>query len=52
MEKTKTKGFYFKCSPEEMDWIERRMSQPGIKCMVVYFTYSSMPTKFFPSVLR
>jgi hypothetical protein len=30
MEKTKTKGFYFKCSPEEMDWIERRMSQTNI----------------------
>jgi hypothetical protein len=30
MEKTKTKGFYFKCSPEEMEWIERRMSQTNI----------------------
>jgi hypothetical protein len=30
MEKTKTKGFYFKCSHEEMDWIERRMSQTNI----------------------
>jgi hypothetical protein len=30
MNKTKTKGFYFKCSPEEMEWIERRMSQTNI----------------------
>jgi 6-phosphogluconate dehydrogenase (decarboxylating) len=30
MEKTKTKGFYFKCSPEEMEWIDRRMSQTNI----------------------
>jgi hypothetical protein len=30
LEKTKTKGFYFKCSPEEMEWIERRMSQTNI----------------------
>jgi hypothetical protein len=30
MEKFKTKGFYFKCSPEEMEWIERRMSQTNI----------------------
>jgi 6-phosphogluconate dehydrogenase (decarboxylating) len=30
MKKTKTKGFYFKCSPEEMEWIERRMSQTNI----------------------
>jgi hypothetical protein len=30
MEKTKTKGFYFKCSPTEMEWIERRMSQTSI----------------------
>jgi hypothetical protein len=31
MERTKTTGFYFKCSPEEMNWIERRMAQLGIK---------------------
>jgi hypothetical protein len=30
LEKTKTKGFYFKCSPEEIEWIERRMSQTNI----------------------
>jgi hypothetical protein len=30
LEKTKTKGFFFKCSPEEMEWIERRMSQTNI----------------------
>jgi hypothetical protein len=30
MKKTKTKGFYFKCSPEEMEWIDRRMSQTNI----------------------
>jgi hypothetical protein len=36
MEKTKTKGFYFKCSPEEMEWIERRMSQTNIKNKSAY----------------
>ena len=29
-EKTKTTGFFFKCSPEEMELIERRMAQVGI----------------------
>jgi hypothetical protein len=36
MEKTKTKGFYFKCSPEEMQWIERRMSQTNIRNKSAY----------------
>jgi hypothetical protein len=36
MEKTKTKGFYFKCSPEEMEWIERRMSQTNIRNKSAY----------------
>jgi hypothetical protein len=36
MEKTKTKGFYFKCSPEEMEWIERRMSQTNISNKSAY----------------
>ena len=31
MSKEKTTGYYFKCSPEEMAWIERRMEQTGIK---------------------
>jgi hypothetical protein len=36
MEKTKTKGFYFKCSPVEMEWIERRMSQTSIRNKSAY----------------
>jgi 6-phosphogluconate dehydrogenase (decarboxylating) len=36
MEKTKTKGFYFKCSPTEMEWIERRMSQTNISNKSAY----------------
>jgi hypothetical protein len=36
MEKTKTKGFYFKCSQEEMQWIERRMSQTNIRNKSAY----------------
>jgi hypothetical protein len=36
MEKTKTKGFYFKCSPEEMEWIDRRMSQTNISNKSAY----------------
>jgi hypothetical protein len=36
MEKTKTKGFYFKCSPTEMEWIERRMSQTNIRNKSAY----------------
>jgi hypothetical protein len=36
MKKTKTKGFYFKCSPEEMEWIERRMSQTNIRNKSAY----------------
>jgi hypothetical protein len=36
MEKTKTKGFYFKCSLEEMKWIERRMSQTNISNKSAY----------------
>ena len=31
MSKEKSTGYYFKCSPEEMEWIERRMEQVGIK---------------------
>jgi hypothetical protein len=31
MARTKTTGFYFKCSPQEWDWIERRMAQTGIR---------------------
>jgi hypothetical protein len=30
MAKTKTTGFYFKATPEEMAWIERRMAQTSI----------------------
>jgi hypothetical protein len=29
MAKTKTTGFYFKATPEEMEWIEKRMEQAG-----------------------
>ena len=29
--KEKITGFYFKCSPEDMAFIERRMSQTGIR---------------------
>ena len=28
--KEKNTGFYFKMSPEEWDWVERRMAQTGI----------------------
>ena len=31
MAKTKTSGFFFKATPEEMAWIERRMAESGIK---------------------
>jgi hypothetical protein len=31
MAKTKTTGFYFKCSPEEMAWIGKRMAQTQIR---------------------
>ena len=30
-QKEKTTGFYFKCSPEDMAFIEKRMEQTGIK---------------------
>jgi hypothetical protein len=30
MAKEKTTGFYFKATPEEMAWIEQRMTQTGI----------------------
>jgi hypothetical protein len=30
MAKTKTTGFYFKMSPEESEWFERRMAETGI----------------------
>jgi hypothetical protein len=30
MAKSKTTGFYFKATPEEMAWIERRMAQTNI----------------------
>lgn len=30
MVKTKTTGFYFKASEQEMEWIEKRMAQTGI----------------------
>jgi hypothetical protein len=36
MAKTKTTGFYFKCSPEEMAWIERGMAQTGISNKSAY----------------
>jgi hypothetical protein len=29
MAKTKTAGFFFKATPEEMEWIEKRMEQTG-----------------------
>jgi len=31
MAKEKTTGFYFKMSPQESEWFERRMAQTGIK---------------------
>jgi hypothetical protein len=31
MAKSKTTGFYFKATPEEMAWIEKRMAQTNIK---------------------
>jgi hypothetical protein len=31
MTKEKSQGFYFKASPKEMEWIERRMAQSGIQ---------------------
>ena len=31
MEKTKQSGFYFKCSPEDMELIELRMAETGIR---------------------
>jgi hypothetical protein len=36
MAKTKTTGFYFKCSPEEMAWIERGMKLTGISNKSAY----------------
>ena len=30
MSRTKTTGFYFKATPEEMAWIDQRMAQTGI----------------------
>jgi hypothetical protein len=36
MAKTKTTGFYFRCSPEEMAWIERGMAQTGISNKSAY----------------
>jgi len=31
MAKEKTTGFYFKMSPEESEWLERRMAETGIR---------------------
>jgi hypothetical protein len=31
MAKEKTTGFYFKCTPEEMAWIEQKMALTGIR---------------------
>jgi hypothetical protein len=36
MAKEKTTGFYFKCSPEEMAWIERRKAETGISNMSAF----------------
>jgi hypothetical protein len=36
MAKEKTTGFYFKCSPEEMEWIERRKAETGISNMSAF----------------
>jgi hypothetical protein len=36
MAKTKTAGFFFKATPEEMEWIEKRMEQAGISNKSAY----------------
>jgi hypothetical protein len=36
MAKTKSTGFYFKCSPEEMAWMERRRTETGISNMSAF----------------
>jgi hypothetical protein len=36
MTKTKSTGFYFKCSPEEMAWMERRRAETGISSMSAF----------------
>ena len=36
MAREKTTGFYFKMSPEEWEWVERRMAQTGIRNKSAY----------------